>query len=462
MKFGALSDIHVGRESDLRRFEKALREFDSFGADAVLCCGDLAHDGFRPQLELVAKAWFGVFPEGRRSDGEKVVNLMHYGDHDMATNYIDGDGLKAWIPDDGKRHAQLLFPLENRRRAWEECFHEPFEQIAYREVKGYPFVLSHFTRGETGNAQGQCVPGLREFLAAHRFDPGKPVFYSQHRVLRNTVGGPSMWGQDGGETTKILGGYPNLIAFCGHKHHGSFDEQCVWQGAFTCVHVPSLRYNQTQGGRENSYDIADRPPKPPFQMMGSFSNRPETNLGYFCWVYDDALVIRRWEFVHDCAMGPDWVIPFSSFALPPEERPFSFARRARETPAPEFPADARVDFVRAGEGKDRGGASHEMVVVSFPVAPRTDATPRANDYEVSLELSVSDVERTIFSKRVYSGRWLHGEKMDTEPVTCLFAIDELPPDRQLRFVVRPVNAFHRKGEPICGRWFKVADLLKRQ
>ena len=39
----------------------------------------------------------------------------------------------------------------NRKTAWERCFREPWAPITHKRVKGYDFVLSHFTRGEKGN-----------------------------------------------------------------------------------------------------------------------------------------------------------------------------------------------------------------------------------------------------------------------------------------------------------------------
>ena len=85
-------------------------------------------------------------------------------------------------------------------------------------------------------------------------------------------------------------------------------------------------------------------------------------------------------------------------------------------------------------------------------SPATSATPRANDYEVSLELQQDDLERIILQKRVFSPRYLYGAAMDTLPVECLFAEEEVPERHLLRFVVRPVNAFGGKGEPIATAW----------
>lgn len=457
MRFGVISDIHIATAAQLPYFEKALRKFDSWKVDAVLACGDLADYAMVQELQLIAETWFKVFPSGKGGDGRPVANLMHYGDHDMQSDiYVDRpDAVKAW-PDAKLRHSSIIADC-GRKEVWEKCFKEPWEPIVIKEVKGYQFVLSHFTKGEPGNAGGNNVPGLSEFLQSHRFDPSKPFFYSQHRIPRNTACGPYVWGQDDGQTTKLFSGYPNLIAFCGHCHMNGAFEKNIWQGAFTCVQVPSLRYTVTMGGRENGYCPDDRTPPAPLKPAKCMGQHPsgKTHQGYLCIVHDDAVVIRRWEFEYDLQLGPDWVIPISSFRLPAERRPFDFENRAKEMPAPTFASDAKVAIKRPVEGKDRSGERHLMTAVEFPPARSTDAAPRADDYEVSLELRQGDVERVICQKRVYSPRYLYAEEMDDQNVSCNFADTEIPVGWDIRYVVRPVNAFGRKGNPIFTPWVKV-------
>ena len=450
MRFGVLADVHISTHAQLPYFEKALRTFDEWKVDAVLACGDLADYALRPQLKMVADTWFKVFPDGRGSDGRSVANLMHYGDHDMQTDcYADRkDAVEEW-PDASFRHSEIIRDL-GAKRVWEECFHEDWAPIVRKDVKGYPFILSHFTRGEPGNPHGNNVPGLAEFLAAQQFDPAKPLFYSQHRIPRNTACGPWAWGQEDGQTTKLFAGYPNLVAFCGHCHMNGAFEKSIWQGAFTCVQVPSLRYSVTMGGRENGYCIGDRPPTSPVKPSKCMGQHPSgrTHQGFLCTVCERALVIRRWEFEFGRRLGPDWIIPFDSFALPAERRPFAFGNRARTMPAPEFAAGAAVSVGKPFHGRNRAGEELLMTPVSFPPALSTATTPHADDYEVTLELRQGEVERVICQKRVYSPRYLYGEDMDTEPVICNFAEDELPSGWELRFTVRPLNAFGAKGAPI--------------
>ena len=447
LRLGLLSDIHITNNTQLPYLEKTLRQLDEWKADAVLACGDLANFGLKQQLALLAQTWFKVFPGGKRSDGKPVVNLMHYGDHDMSVSYVERDEAKALVPDDELRHASLIY-TGDRKAIWEECFKEPWEPIAVKHVKGFPFVLYHFSRGTPDNPHGQNVPGLKEVLEKLEYDPKKPIFFSQHRVPRGTVGDELCHGHDDGDTTRLFAKYPNLVAFCGHCHTSAVEERSIWQGTFTCIQVPSLRYCCTLSGRENGYSTADRPPIPPYQMMQQHPSHM-THQGMLCLVGTKAFSVRRWEFEEGRILGPDWVVPFSSFSQRPEDRPFAFANRAKSLRPVEFGAKAsvKVDFTK---GVDRGGNKHDFFTVSFPPAVR--GLERANDYEVSLELKKGSMERCIGTKRVYSPKYLYGVTSETEPVICNFSSEEVPEGWLLRFVVRPVTTYNVKGAPISTPW----------
>ena len=448
LRLGVLSDIHITDRKQQPYFEKTLRQLDAWKVDAVLACGDLADYGLKQQLQLLADTWFKVFPDGKGSDGRPVVNLMHYGDHDMSVAYIDRDEAKALVPDDEIRHASTIFNGD-RKAIWEECFKEPWHPIEVKTVKGFPFVLYHFSRGTPDNKHGQNVPGLKEVLEKLKYDPRKPLFFSQHRVPLGTAGGRYLYGQDDGDTTRLFAKYPNLVAFCGHAHLSASEEKSIWQGTFTCIQVPSLRYCTTLGGRENAYSILDRPPIHPYQMLPQHRGSGHTHQGMLCIVGTTGFSIRRWDFEEGKSLGPDWVVPFSSFSQKPEERPFSFERRARALKPVEFgpKAKVKVDFTN---GTDRGGNKRDFFTVSFP--PAVKGQERSNDYEVALELKKGDVERCLVAKRVFSPKYMYGVASETEPVVCNFAAEEVPPGWLLRFVVRPVTSFGVKGEAISTPW----------
>lgn len=450
MRLGVLSDIHVATEEQLPYVEMALRFFDRWKADAILACGDLTDYGLEVELKLLADTWFKVFPDGKRSDGEPMVNLMHYGDHDMVNLlYIDKPAIAKRWPDREFRIRDAIFP--HRKESWERCFHEPWEPIVLKRVKGYPFVLSHFTRGEPGNVRGNNVPGLEEFLSNLKFDPSKPLFYSQHRIPRNTACGDKVYGQDDGTTTRIFSAYPNLIALCGHAHMNGVYEKSIWQGNFTCIEVPSLKYNTTMGGRENCYSIPDRKLKVT-RYMRSLDTKPG-HQGFLFRLLERALVVARCDLVSGEHLGPDWVVPFASFDAKPSDRPFNFGRRARTMPLPEFAPGRRVSVLAPKRAKDRNGTEHMMTPVVFPPVVANGDQPRPNDYEVSLEQKCEDKVKVLVRRRVYSPKYVAAEKFDVENVCCLFSELDFPKDGgSIRFAVRPCNAFGGSGKPIYTDW----------
>ena len=84
LRFGVMSDVHSGGKPDaVETLEKALRWFASENVDAVLCPGDIAHSGLIGDLEKFAAAWYKVFPNGMRADGQKVELMISTGNHDV-------------------------------------------------------------------------------------------------------------------------------------------------------------------------------------------------------------------------------------------------------------------------------------------------------------------------------------------------------------------------------------------
>ena len=465
LRIGLLADIHIADEEQLPMFEKVLRKFDEWKCDGVLCAGDIADFGLVEEIRMTAKSWFKVFPDGKGSDGRPVANLLHYGDHDMATWYTHLPAVKKIVGEGRNPADSLLFNGDVRRQVWEECFHETWERYSVKNVKGYTFILNHFDRGRPDNESGDNAPGLGKLLAGLKLDPTRPFFYSQHRPMRGTNADIAKkpecptWGQDAGDTTKLFSRYPNLVAFSGHLHRNAVDERSVWQGAFTSVMIPSLRYNCTRAGRENGYSLDDRPPKPPYQTMPQISTRSSQQY-LFMKVCDRAIVISRHNLEFGNSLGPDWVIPLSSFFQKADERPFAPAVRARTLGAPAF-AGGSKPALGLKMGKDRSGARRQMVVVSFPPALAAGGRPAADDYSVRLEMRKADTVRILSERRVFSPRYLQGPSRETEAVVCHVPASELPEGQALRFSIRPATSFGSEGEPIATAWALKESIVKK-
>ena len=476
LRFGVISDVHITTEKQQAYFKQALERLDAMKVDAIVACGDLADFGMELQLQLVADTWFEVFPNNKsKTDGRDVVNLMHYGDHDMQDErYIDyDDAVKRW-PDRAERLASVIHPttatdeatfVARAKAAWERCFKcNDWSRIVIKDVKGYKFVLSHFTRGEATNKSGNNVPGLAEFLAAQSFDSSKPFFYSQHRIPKLTAAGETVYGQDDGTTTQIFSNYPNLVAFCGHAHENCVQENSIWQGAFTCLQVPSLRYTTSLAGCENSYATGSKATDPDGEKFCMTQQSGGSGQGYVCRVFEHAMVVKRCQLVKGKSLGPNWIIPFSSFEQPAGQRPYNFAVRAATEPAPEFSAGAAVTVGPTFVGKDRGYGSgesavpsetHTMTPVKFPAAHSRWFSPRANDYEVAVEIKNGDEVSLGKVKYVYPSAFHYSEDEETKLSQCNFSEVQIPASGTYRFRVTPRNMWKRRGKPIYSAWITV-------
>ena len=445
--FGVLADVHLTQDpARLAMFERTLRCLDARKVDGVVIAGDMVQTGTVPDLMTFGEVWRKVFPGDRRSDGGHVEKLFVYGDHETENMYCP-IYTNEWARQPGKMEEMRRLDIYSNDRAlqWKRAFGEDYAPIRLKRVKGFDFVLGQFViRDEPGLrwSEPSFIPGLEEFFATNAFDRTKPFFYVQHKLLKGTVGGAAIGGQDSGRTTAILAKHPNAVAFCGHKHRTFQDERSLWQGAFTAVEVPALIAPSTPAGHENglcSCDSAD--PVPPLQMP-SLSPWADGHQGLIMSVYADRIVFERREFQFGEAVAEPWVVPW------PNDGSMSYGRRKARAGVPQFAAGASVS-VRSVRGKDRKGTPTDQLEVSFPAARSAAGTPRPFDYEVRAVLTKADVTRIAASKRVFSPRFYLPETYDTNAVTCVFAKSEISSNRDsLVFEVRPLNAFGRAGEPI--------------
>lgn len=455
LTIGILSDIHVESETSAAKFERALRRFRDLRVDGVLICGDLADHGILEELQLVADAWFRVFPDDKGLDGKPVVRLFHYGDHDGGgyahTKGFKGSGEKLMARYNLTYEEVCAHSIAaNRAGVWEKCFKEKWEPIFHRRVKGYDFVLANYT-SENSN-QGNSTPGLAERLQGLRLDPSRPFFYSQHRVYRGTVGGLMAWGQEDGSAGEILSKYPNCLAFCGHGHLTATDERAIWQGAFSAIEVPSLAYVGLEGDHEN-YAVSELRVKAGFpRQMAPIDNR-SANQGLLMKVYADAIRIERLDLVENEPLGEPWQIPLDT-----TKRPYEPNARRRRAVAPQFP--------KGSEAKVFINPANEKLTVTFPIANPTATTPRAYDYEavaiahrIGLEASV--VRHQVFSPKIYAP-----VSKDTGMARCVFGLAEFPnaarkTKLEYRAVVWPRDAFGLRGEPLVSEFVPPPAELKK-
>ena len=436
LKVGVLSDIHVRDEATQKVFIKALEWYRAQGVDAVLVAGDMADHGLVSQLQLVADAWFKVFPGNKTPDGRPVTQLLQYGNHDVA-NWKEKD-----YPDPAERARKLI--KVDPKGCWERAFNEQYTPCFSKTVKGVTFVGAHWPG----------IGGLGNWLAANgnKIDPSLPFFYFQHSHPKDTCYGPWAWGHDDGASTKSLAPYPNAIALSGHSHYTLTDERTVWQGAFTSIGTSSLSYtsldyNFRENAGGNSYGQRESRPL----QMGRLPTH-EGKQGMLFTVCEDHIRIERREFVYDESLGDDWILPVGKAA----EKPFVYAKRIPVRIAPEFAAGAAVKVAFVPPKAEKGKPAPKdptQVSVKFPAAEMR-AKCRVFEYEVQAVVVEDDVEMVAATRRVIAPDFHLPASKAGRSGECVFALAELPKGVRLRFDVRPVECFGKKGSPIC------SDLVK--
>ena len=475
LKFGVISDIHViaenvdrGRQGNTRTLRRAFRWFDAQGADGVIIAGDMADAGLVSQLQCVADAWNAVFPGGRSTlDGRPVERLFIYGNHDW-------EGFRYGYNIFGSKSGDLVedhICNVGMKKVWEEIFEEEYQPIYRKVVKGYSFIGAHWDPAN-GSGWGRC-PDIQPFLdkIGAELDPALPFFYFQHPHPKDTCYGSWAWGHDDGRSTRALSAYSNAIAFSGHSHYSLLDERGLWQGAFTSIGTGSLRYAggpydeyDAEGGFENTGGNAKNRKGSTGKLMPKLPTSNERN-GLLLAVYDDHITITRRDFVADCDLGPDWVMP-----LPvAESKPFAFAERAKSFPAPQFaegaalkvergqhvvgkPGDAKKDTAK----KDAKAAAKpneiEVFNLTVPAAVQSFAN-RVWNYNVFAELK--DGNPVVLVRRVLSPDYhLPIEKAVKEFVLPI-PVADLPKGKEVRFAVTAVNCFGKFGKALESDYFTV-------
>ena len=432
---GIVSDIHLRGADTAETFIHTLEYFRSLKVDGVIIAGDMADQGLLPQLQVVANAWFQVFPDNKGLDGKETVQLFIYGNHDM-----EGYSWGGTISSVGAETAQAQGIGRQAATAWKRCFKEDYQPLWMKTIKGYHFIGAHW---ENQNH----ISGLADFLEEHNAEltaDGKPFFYIQHPHPKDTCNCAWAWGRDDGTVTRLLSKYPNAIAFSGHSHSPLDDDRDLWQGSFTSIGTSSLKYLYPMPARENTYQD-DWSAKPPSQMPKM--DPSDGRQGMVMRVYDDAITFEKREFVYDEAIGEPWYLPWPIST----KEPLSFENRAKTAAVPQFPAGTKAT-VTAGNGSDRYGTQQKQVTVHFPTVLKKNAGVRAFDYEVQVEYDWLDVRHVCSTKRVFSPKCYLGENKEEGDVRCVFGESELPKDFAYRFAIRPCNCFGAKGNPIYSDW----------
>ena len=280
---GLLADIHIGDGNDASDLKRALRLFDAKKADAVLAAGDLTDFGLLSELKEVAAAWNEVFPGNRRSDGEPIVRLFHYGDHDTALNF---KVRQREVIDRGRWPDHI--PHIGPGKAWELAFGEPFEPVVRRTVKGCEFTLVHYLPSPAPSVSS--VP----FFPRDREAPLH--IFSQHRAYRGLFARPGCGDEiswDDGVSLAALTNGPNVIAVCGHAHISATHETSFHRGdagRFSAIAIPSLFYQIET-------------------WLPAAKGYHDSHQALFLTADHDDVVVERLDIRTGKKLAPDWTYP---------------------------------------------------------------------------------------------------------------------------------------------------------
>jgi len=475
LKLGVLSDVHirvnkqgkalVGNERGCVTY--LIRAFEHFRAqavDAVVIAGDIADLGLTDELQAVADAWYKVFPNDCLPNGDRVEKVFIYGNHDWEGASYSPRLMKEMWPDEEERKRHFLH--NDYAGNWKRIFHEEYEPIYRKTVKGYDFIGAHWDP-----RAGFCWGGskrVEEYFngLAKIPDPKKPFFFIQHSHPQNTCYGPWVWGHDSGQATRALSAFPNAIALSGHSHASLTDDRSVWQGAFTSIGTGSMSDIGAMGeehapvGRENACNDIDLVPscwKYDGKKMMPNGGWAKSKHGAVYSVFDDRIEISRMDFLSGLQLGYDWVVPLTRGSAT-----FAFDERAKQVGVPRFVKGGKVEIARV-RAKNRGskGKKPDERIVAVErdairvTAPAAVADPKARLFDLEFVAESRSGEKLVKYLAPDGFNLSYLDKRAEVKSFCVFATDELPKGGDVRFVVTPLNCYGARGRSIAGEWFKI-------
>lgn len=428
LRVGIVSDIHVqhpcdeagkGGGASTATFEKALKYFREKGVDAVVVAGDLTEYGRVRELEASGVAWNRVFPGDKGLDGKPVAKLFIRGNHDKM------GGLPAWAkPKDAPENEPLI--RDDPAAAFAKALGiTDYAPIMVREVKGYTFVLVNW---ESENA---AATWLAEHAAELPAD--KPFFYVQHAHPSGTN-----LSSHTPRVTEELRKHPNAVAFSGHSHFSISLGSQIWQEEFTAVGTGCLQYMWNSAGRDNCWSMG----------KGQVGHAPRASAmgrqGLLMEVYGDRIVLERREFLTDKDVGPDWVVPLDG------TKPYAWENQKARTTPPVFAEDAVVAAARK-KAKNRNGEEEMQVQLTFPrPLPAVGDSGRTVEYEAVAFRPEDGEEKPLLARRAFAEKYFLADEFLAPTGLVCFAESEFPEGAKVRFAVRAMDCWERKGPPIYG------------
>jgi len=455
--FGVVSDTHLrtdrtGKRIDMKQWPDkylvaALRHFRELNVDAVVHCGDMADRGQIVEMQAHADVWRKAFPDDRAADGRKVERLFVMGNHD-----VDGAGYGTGFrvdhiykdPEELKKHI-LATDLAGW---WERIWGEKYEGVWHKEVRGYHFFGKHW-----GVADSELGRVIAENCKALALDVGdRPFFFLTHAITDAAF-------------NKAICACRNGFGFFGHWHMSAANWRCMrlFHNTTPSVQCPAI-YPYFNDGRwlgGGDQGIVAAPIEGKLQA-GSWRQ------GLVVRVYDDMLVMSRYEYSQGGSLGADWIMPLGwarrTGVGGRKAHPLSIPELKKVIGAPEFRKGAKLDVVKCCQcgnaanpeansqlENDSKGNNSTMATISVKI-PLADGNPDSRVYAYEVVVTGGDPSRKLL-KAVYAAGANMGVGREPNGGVTTLAIKgaELPQGAELTVAVRPMTSLGTRGKSIEAR-----------
>ena len=308
--FGAISDIHIGRNNNTlerNKFKNALQQLkdyaakhDTDGIDAILAVGDLyegsGYGGTNTSgnINTFKQIYESVF------NPTEVPMIHAVGNHDLVW---DSTAKKVAAEQDAMLGQKYFrFDVDQNALAAEGNRH--------CVVNGYHIItLLPVTSTNVSYTQGTknwLDQTLSEITTA---DPNAYVIVLTHPMIYNTVYGSTL-GREPGTTltdmwatsdlTDILSKYNQVITFGGHLHFPINDPRTIMQTAFTSLGCGSVNYMAIEDGKYENMASAT-----------TMKDNAEYSQGLLCQIDENGnMRITRMDFYNETTIDTAWEISY--------------------------------------------------------------------------------------------------------------------------------------------------------
>ena len=392
-RLGLMTDTHWGENAEsFARTEAVLQVFKRERVDIVCHIGDIADLHYPWAYRYYRQQLFpAVFHE------KPPKELFVYANHDVMIRSKQGSAIR--------KNVDVHYAAMRKELAIPNA---PDDRIVFR---GYPIlVFNQFIAGE--KAAAMLDAAAKEF-------PDKPIILLDHVPSPKFESPNWRW--------SLYRKYPQLVHIYGHVHVPLRDETSIWQDRHTEINAGCLQNwrGSLYGTSPGSKDCFE------FAIMD---------------VYKDKLVFRRYSTEDGKEFKEPWVVPLP---FDPATSPYRFDTRAKDTPAPEFPAGVEL--------KLKVIKPFRSLIVTIPAAGEGGEVYK---YYIRIARKEADgTYRDIARQDCYSEFYLAENKRTGKLVRKLSAAF-FDPEVEYRVTVTPIGFFGAAGKPLSGEFTSPRNRVK--